>query len=180
MKRACRPRMLFGLCAAEDGVSVVEFAFVAAFLMIPLVIGAADFGTALFQWMQVGNAARAGAEDATYFGSFNQASIVAAVTNATSLSSIQPNPSQGATPSPAPTQFCGCPTASGVTQTTTPTSSNTPLTCGSLCPSGVGFDGTYVTVSAQADLSLSRYCAYGRVHPYGADNRAYQLKAGGK
>ena len=74
--------------AAEDGVSVVEFAFVAAFLMIPLVIGAADFGTALFQWMQVGNAARAGAEYATYFGSFNQASIVTAVTNATSLSSI--------------------------------------------------------------------------------------------
>ena len=148
MKRAYRPRMLFGLCAAEDGVSVVEFAFVAAFLMIPLVIGAPDFGTALFQWMQVGNAARAGAEYATYFGSFNQASIVTAVTNATSLSSIQPNTSQG-TPSPAPIQFCGCPDATnGVVATT-----NVPPACGStLCSSG-GFDGTYVTVSAQAQYT---------------------------
>ena len=153
MKRTCRSRMLFGLCAAEDGVSAVEFAFVAAFLMIPLVIGAADFGTALFQWMQVGNAARSGAEYATYIGSFNQASIVTAVTNATSLSSIQPNTSQD-TPSPAPTQFCGCPdAANGVVATTAPTTSNTPPACGSLCPSGVGFDGTYVTVSAQSQYT---------------------------
>ncbi len=123
MKRTCRSRMLFGLCAAEDGVSAVEFAFVAAFLMIPLVIGAADFGTALFQWMQVGNAARSGAEYATYIGSFNQAGIVTAVTNATSLSSFQPNTSQD-TPSPAPTQFCGCPDATnGVVATTAPTTS---------------------------------------------------------
>ena len=148
MKRAYRSRMFFGLCAAEDGVSAVEFAFVAAFLMIPLVVGAADFGTALFQWMQVGNAARVGAEYATYIGNFNQASIVTAVTNATSLSSIQPNTSQG-TPSPPPTQFCGCPdAANGVVATTT-----LPPACGLLCPSGVGFEGTYVTVSAQSQYT---------------------------
>lgn len=92
------------------------------------------------------NAARAGAEYATYLGSFNETGIVAAVTNATSLSgSIEPNTSQGATPSPAPTQFCGCPSASGVTAT-----ADVPPACGSILCAGGGFDGTYVTVSALA------------------------------
>jgi Flp pilus assembly protein TadG len=154
MKRTHRPSTRLGLCAAEDGTALVEFALISAVLVIPLVIGLYDFGTALFQWMEVGNAARAGAEYATYNGSFNETSIVAAVTNATALSStIQPNTSQGASPLPAPTQFCGCPTASGVTATTTPTSSNTPPACGSTGCSNGGFDGTYVTVLAQAQYT---------------------------
>ena len=150
MKRTHRPSTRSGLWAAEDGASLIEFALISAVLIIPLVIGLYDFGTALFQWMEVGNAARAGAEYATYKGTFDQTNIVAAVTNATALSStIQPNTSQGASPSPAPTQFCGCPSAaSGVVAT-----ANTPPACGStLCSSG-GFDGTYVTVSAQAQYT---------------------------
>src|SRR6266568_318733 len=48
--------------AATGGASAIEFALVAAFLMLPLVLGVYDFGTALYSWMQVGNAARAGAQ----------------------------------------------------------------------------------------------------------------------
>jgi Flp pilus assembly pilin Flp len=50
------------LGAGTGGASSIEFALVAAFLMIPLVLGVYDFGTALWSWMQVGNAARAGAQ----------------------------------------------------------------------------------------------------------------------
>jgi Flp pilus assembly protein TadG len=50
------------LAAATGGASAIEFALVAAFLMLPLTIGVYDFGTALYNWMQVGNAARAGAQ----------------------------------------------------------------------------------------------------------------------
>jgi Flp pilus assembly protein TadG len=149
MKRTYRPSTRSGLWAAEDGASLIEFALISAVLIIPLVIGLYDFGTALFQRMQVGNAARAGAEYATYSGSFDQTKIVAAVTNTTALSSVQPNTSQGASPSLAPTQFCGCPVAAtGVVAT-----ANTPPACGSTLCSGGGFDATYVTVSAQAQYT---------------------------
>jgi Flp pilus assembly protein TadG len=149
MKRTHRPSARLDLWAAQDGASLIEFALISAVLIIPLVIGLYDFGTGLFQWMEVGNAARAGAEYATYNGGFDQTNIVAAVANATALSSIQPNASQGASPSPAPTQFCGCPVAaSGVVAT-----ANTPPACGSTLCSGGGFDGTYVTVSAQAQYT---------------------------
>jgi Flp pilus assembly protein TadG len=50
------------LAAATGGASAIEFALVAAFLILPLTIGVYDFGTALYYWLQVGNAARAGAQ----------------------------------------------------------------------------------------------------------------------
>lgn len=50
------------LAAATGGASAIEFALVAAFLILPLTIGVYDFGTALYNWLQVGNAARAGAQ----------------------------------------------------------------------------------------------------------------------
>lgn len=50
------------LIAATGGAAAVEFAFVAAVLLVPLTIGVYDFGTALYYQMQVGNAARAGAQ----------------------------------------------------------------------------------------------------------------------
>jgi Flp pilus assembly protein TadG len=56
LARSCRVADSIG------GASSIEFALVAAFLMIPLVLGVYDFGTALWSWMQVGNAARAGAQ----------------------------------------------------------------------------------------------------------------------
>lgn len=50
------------LLAATGGAAAVEFALVAAVLIVPLTIGVYDFGTALYYQMQVGNAARAGAQ----------------------------------------------------------------------------------------------------------------------
>jgi hypothetical protein len=48
--------------AAAGGASSIEFALVATFLVVPLTLGLYDFSTALWSWMQVGNAARAGAQ----------------------------------------------------------------------------------------------------------------------
>jgi Flp pilus assembly protein TadG len=56
-----RMARLSRLAAATGGASAIEFALVAAFLMLPLTLGLYDFGTALYRWMEVGNAARAGA-----------------------------------------------------------------------------------------------------------------------
>lgn len=50
------------LAAATGGASAIEFALVAAFLILPLTLGVYVFGTALWSWMEVGNAARAGAQ----------------------------------------------------------------------------------------------------------------------
>ena len=179
MKRAVPSANVIGLCAAEDGVSAVEFAFVAAFLMIPLVIGSADFGTALFQWMQVGNAARVGAEYATYVGNFNQASIVTAVTNATSLSSISAEHFARYAEPGADTVLRLSRCCKRGRRNDHPT---TRLRFA--MPERRGFRGNLRhglrAVAIYTDLSLSRHCAYGRVHSHGADNRAYQLKAGRK
>ena len=59
MTGKCR---LLRLGAATGGQSAIEFALVVTFLLLPLTLGIYDFGTALHQWMEVGNAARAGAQ----------------------------------------------------------------------------------------------------------------------
>lgn len=59
---------LSALAAATGGVSAIEFALIAAFLILPLTIGVYDFSTAMYRWMEVGNAARAGAEYANSHG----------------------------------------------------------------------------------------------------------------
>lgn len=50
------------LGAATGGASAIEFALVAAFLILPLTLGVYDFSTALYSLMEVGNAARVGAQ----------------------------------------------------------------------------------------------------------------------
>jgi len=57
-----RMARLLRLAAATGGASSIEFALVATVLLLPLTLGLYDFGTALWSWMQVGNAARAGAQ----------------------------------------------------------------------------------------------------------------------
>jgi Flp pilus assembly protein TadG len=117
------------LWRAEDGVGAIEFAFVAGILTM-LLLGICDFGIGFWEKMQVGNAARAGAQYAVKNG-YDSTNIATAVTNATNLAGVQA--------SPAPSQACGCPNAaSGIT----------PSTCGAVCPNG-DIAGTYVTVSAQ-------------------------------
>lgn len=121
------------LRASETGTSAIEFAVIGG-ILCTLVLGVLDFGRMFWQQMEVGNAARAGAEYAVKNG-WNSSGIQTAVTSATNLSTIHANPT--------PTETCGCPDAvSGITT----------KNCGAACSSG-GVAGTYVTVSAQASYT---------------------------
>ena len=116
-----------GSASGTGGTIAIEFAIIGPALVLMMAC-TVDLGMGIYRKMQVQNAAQAGAEYAIAHGFTS--SIVNAVTNATSFSGIAA--------SPAPSQFCGCPSSSGVTA----------ITCNSTCSSGA-VAGTYVTVSAQ-------------------------------
>lgn len=124
------------LFRATDGISTIEFAFVAPIIAL-LIIGMLDFGRALWEQMEVGNAARAGAAFVSINGwNATQTQIENAVTSATSLA-------VSASPVPSSPAWCGCPnTTSGITSTT----------CGSTCVDGT-LAGHYITVSAKVAYS---------------------------
>jgi Flp pilus assembly protein TadG len=116
----------------DDGVrgaAAIELAVLAPVLIMAMIC-TADLGMGIYRSMQVDSAAQAGAEYALTHG-FNAAAIANAVTAATALTDV--------TVSPAPTQFCGCATSTGIAA----------ATCGSSCSAGVAA-ATYVTASAQA------------------------------
>src|SRR4051812_40194766 len=74
------------IAAATGGASAIEFALIAAFLILPLTIGVYDFGTALYNWLQVGNAARAGAQYVNvngYSSSYNTSTLSCSGSNFT-------------------------------------------------------------------------------------------------
>jgi Flp pilus assembly protein TadG len=121
-------RFLGGKGDGIGGVVAIEFAMVAVVLMVMMVC-TVDIAMGFYRKMQVQNAAQAGAQYAARRG-FGESSIASAVTAATSFSGISA--------SPAPTQFCGCPSNTGVAS----------VGCGSTC-SGGSAAGTYVSVSAQ-------------------------------
>jgi len=116
----------------DEGLSGIEFAIIAPVLILSF-IATADFGLAIYAKMEVENAAQAGTEYAARNG-YTSSSISSAVTSATNLS--------GLSASPAPAEFCGCPSTSGVTT----------ATCNTNCASGA-VAGTYVSASAQATYS---------------------------
>ena len=126
------------LLAAVEGVSTIEFALIGS-MLVTLTVGMLDFGMALWQQMEVGNAARAGAEYAAVHGWGTDGSgIQTAATGATSLGSITASPSQ----------VCGCPDASsGVTLTGQSPPCTTP------CSNG-GSLSAYIRVSTQASYAL--------------------------
>ena len=113
----------------SEGLSGIEFALIAPVLILSF-IATADFGLAIYAKMEVENAAQAGTEYAARNG-YTSSSVTSAVTSATSMSGISATP--------APSQFCGCPSTSGVTT----------ATCNTNCASGA-VAGTYVSASAQA------------------------------
>jgi Flp pilus assembly protein TadG len=118
--------------ADDEGLSGIEFAIIAPVLILSF-IATADFGLAIYAKMEVENAAQAGTQYAAANG-YTSSSVSSAVTAATNLS--------GLTASPAPNEFCGCPSTSGVTT----------ATCNTNCASGATA-GTYVSASAQATYS---------------------------
>ncbi|WP_426442475.1 TadE/TadG family type IV pilus assembly protein [Bradyrhizobium genosp. P] len=114
------------------GVAAIEFGIMVPLLSL-LVVSVTDIGLAIYRKMQVEGSAQAGVEYAIAHGYDSNAitTAVAAATNSNVISA-----------SPAPTKFCGCATASGVSG----------VTCGTTCPGG-GSAGTYTVVSAQGSYS---------------------------
>lgn len=112
------------------GTAAIEFAIIGGVFSAAMVVSG-DLGLAYYANMQVQTSAQVGAQYAVNHGAtaFDSTAISNAVVNATSTSGI--------TATPAPVQFCGCP--SGTTLST--------VTCGSVCADGTGA-GTYARVSA--------------------------------
>ena len=106
------------LIVATGGATAVEFALVAAFLLLPLTLGVYDFGTALYYQMQVGNAARAGAQFINvngYSANDNTASLSCSNKNFTcAIQAATPLGTNVTVSAAAP--YCGC--QSGTTFTT--------------------------------------------------------------
>ncbi|MGH6840008.1 MAG: TadE/TadG family type IV pilus assembly protein [Methylocella sp.] len=121
---------------AIAGVAAIELAMVSP-LIVTGVLGAGELGVSILRETQVQFAARAGINYARANG-FDATKMSTAITNATAYASI--------TATPAPSQFCGCASATGVTVVKTCTAT---CTCTTTCSSGFTA-GTYATSSAQA------------------------------
>ena len=123
----------------EAGTAAIEFALFLPFLLL-LLTGIVELGFSTYEAMQVNNAVEAGALYAAKNG-WNSASIVSATVAGAAI----PPHLGPLTATPAPTQFCGCPTATGVTKAGAPTAGS----CASLATCSGGFTpGLYVQVNA--------------------------------
>lgn len=111
----------------QDGAAAIEFAIVGGVFCMILVVGV-DISLGYYSSMQVQTASQMGAQYAAVHG-FDATKISNAVTAATSTTGIST--------SPAPTQFCGCASASTITT----------ATCGTSCSDGMTA-ATYVQVTA--------------------------------
>jgi Flp pilus assembly protein TadG len=130
MRRSKRAlKRIAALFRAREGNAALEFS-IAAPILVVIFVPLIDIGMAVYQQMQVQDAAQAGAQYAMAHG-WNSSAIQTAVTSATALASVSA--------SPAPAKSCGCPDDSSVGA----------AACGSTCPDGRAA-GTYVTVNAQA------------------------------
>jgi Flp pilus assembly protein TadG len=99
--------MLRRVAAAQQGATMVEFAFVMALFLLPLVVGAIDLGKGLWVMMQVGNSARAGAEFATDCHCADTVKI-AGVVDQTIQNAEQGAAGLGTAVTTHSAQFCGC------------------------------------------------------------------------
>ena len=125
---SCLSRFIDGSQDGARGVAAIEFSIVAP-LLVFMLVGIVDAGSAVYRKMQVQNAVHAGTQYAIING-FNATAITTAITSASKFS---------VNSSPAPQQFCGCPSMSGVAT----------ADCSSACPDG-STPGSYVTISAQS------------------------------
>jgi Flp pilus assembly protein TadG len=126
------------LLEADKGSAAVEMGIVFPIFAL-LILSVAGYGMMLFQMMEVNYATLVGADYAfNNQPGFNAGNISNAVTNATGLASISANP--------APSQFCGCASLTGVSNVGSPP-------CTGTCTGGTTTAGLYVSVSAQAAYS---------------------------
>jgi Flp pilus assembly protein TadG len=128
---------------AVAGVAAIELAMVAP-LLVTGVLGAGELSFTVFRQTQVIFAAQAGVDWALAHGfiATGTQSISSAITNATTYE-------PAITATPAPSQFCGCPSATGVVQET---ACGTTCTCTATCSSGFTA-GVYVQANSQALFS---------------------------
>ena len=91
----------------ESGTAAIEFGLFLPFLLL-LLTGTVELGLSMYEAMQVSNAVEAGALYAAKNG-FNATNIGSATTGASAL----PSQLNTLSATPAPTQFCGCPSAAG-------------------------------------------------------------------
>jgi Flp pilus assembly protein TadG len=127
--RAALAEFLTGSGRGIHGTAAIELAVLAPVLVAATVV-TADLGMGIYRNMQVQAAAQAGAEYAVTHG-FNASGITNAIAIATPLTGISA--------SPAPRQFCGCGSSTGIAETA----------CDTACASGARA-ATYVTASAQS------------------------------
>ena len=128
---AGRTRGWRALARSAGGMAAVEFGL-AAPVLAGLLVPVADLGIAYSRQIQVQQAAQAGAQYAA-FHPWNSNSVNA-ISNAVTSASTLP----GISASPAPAEFCGCPTGNSVSS----------VTCNSTCPDGQTA-GYYVVVNAK-------------------------------
>ena len=126
MARKIRSRQAFRIRDVA-GSAAIEFGLFVP-LLATLLIGVVEIGFAMYGSMQVYNAVEAGALYAAKNG-WDSAKIASAVVNSTGVSGI--------TATPAPSQFCGCPTTTGITA----------KACGSTCAGGIT-PSQYIRVNA--------------------------------
>ena len=112
---------------ATRGAVAIEFAITASLLLIPF-LGVAEVGYAVYQSMQVQSAVEAGALYASKNG-FNPTNISLAVQNASSATGVQAIP--------APSEFYGCPSSTGIAV----------VASSATCAGGTS-PGTYVQINA--------------------------------
>ncbi len=115
----------------QKGTAAIEFALFVPVLVIFLT-EVAELGFGLYQASCVYDAVEAGMLYASK-NSFDAKGIASAITNATSLAGIQA--------SPFPSQFCGCPSAKGIST----------IACASTCA-----DGTTPSQYIQVNALLTR------------------------
>ena len=129
---------LFGR-GCDSGTAAIEFAIFVPFFLLPLLTGIVELGFSAYETMQVGNAVGAGAlYAAANTATFSAPNIASATTNG----AVLPTGLNTLTATPAPTQFCGCPSAAGsVSNLGAPPCSAT--ACAGSTPAG-----TYVQVNA--------------------------------
>jgi len=112
------------------GATAVEFAIIAP-VLIAMFISIVDLGLGLYTDTQLANAAQAGAAYAMQKG-YNASAMTTIAQSATRLTGV----------GVATSQFCGCPSASGVVNTSCDSSCNDGLTA-----------GTFTSVVATKDYS---------------------------
>lgn len=111
----------------QSGTAAIEMGIFAPFLII-MIVGTVELGYAAFQATQVYGAVEAGALYAIMNG-YNSTGIATAVTSASSVT--------GLAATPAPSQYCGCPSGTGITA----------ATCGATCAGG-NTAGQYIQINA--------------------------------